>query len=322
MENQQILDYVKSQCRSKRNFSGEEEFRVLKKGCDIDIFMTEVIATYRDQGKGAFSQKVGRATNKDYIQFRCERSAKPTGKKKGPTATRANSCGAYVSFKFFEGASWKACQIRLIAEHNGHSFAPEEGKVNNIDSELVSYIEYLSLQGQTVSDIIVKVGEWSKGRGHNDMRDRRFFPTPEDIAYHRRRTLAKTRLDANDASSVQKMCQGTIKDDILFFQNLSEAHQQPLIIVIQTNFMKDQLEKFAQNSTIFVDASYRGITSYGYAFYAVIARNDHGHGVPVAYVLTSKEDVQTLTLAFNKIKDASRANHQFIPRYVFFHDHE
>ena len=44
-----------------------------------------------------------------------------------------------------------------------------------------------------------------------------------------------------------------------------------------------------------------GITAYGYAFYAVVVRTDHGHGVPVAYVLTSVEDVQTLTLAFNRV---------------------
>ena len=74
-----------------------------------------------------------------------------------------------------------------------------------------------------------------------DMRPSGFL-TPQGIAYHRRMTLARKRLDVNNASSVQKMSQSPLKDDIIYFQNLSdsEAQKQPLIIVIQTQFMKEQ----------------------------------------------------------------------------------
>ena len=61
--------------------------------------------------------------------------------------------------------SGKGCKIHINTEHHRYSFVPEEGKVNNIDPDLLSHIAFLILEGQTVSDIVVKVAHWSKVRG-------------------------------------------------------------------------------------------------------------------------------------------------------------
>lgn len=315
MDEKAIIDFVKRECKSYGKFSGEEYIEVLQKGVDDEEFMNNKLSYYKNQGLGTFLRKRTRPNRENYFQYCCERSGKPTGNKRGPQQTRANSCTGYISFKFYHGAPWKACYIRVKAEHTGHTFAPEEAKVHRLDNELLGYIEYLSLQGCTSADIVVKVGEWARVRGHSDMQDRTFFPTPQDISYCKRRTLDRTRLDLNDSASVQKLCTGPMRDDIIFFQNLSAHHNQPLMIVVQSQFMKDQSNKYAQQSTIFVDASYRGITSYGYAFYALVCRNEHGHGVPMAYVITSREDTETLTLAFTKVKEAGNGSgSSFTPR--------
>ena len=54
---------------------------------------------------------------------------------------------------------------------------------------------------------------------------------------------------------------------------------------------KEQRDNVIGVKTFFLDASYKGITAYGYAFYALIARAiASGAGTPVGYIITSTDD--------------------------------
>ncbi|XP_041955135.1 uncharacterized protein LOC121714054 [Alosa sapidissima] len=64
---------------------------------------------------------------------------------------------------------------------------------------------------------------------------------------------------------------------------------------------------------VFMDASYKGITAYGYAFYALLLINKTGRGVPFAYFIMSKESSETLSLC---IQELQRSNPSFYPRSV------
>ena len=58
-----------------------------------------------------------------------------------------------------------------------------------------------------------------------------------------------------------------------------------------------------------------GLTSYRYAVYALVARDSHGHGFPLSYMILSTENTALLQKALAAF---SKANPSFCPRYFDF----
>lgn len=56
-----------------------------------------------------------------------------------------------------------------------------------------------------------------------------------------------------------------------------------------------------------------GISAYGFSFFGMLVRDDHGHGYPIGYFITSTEDTEILKTCLQKFKDA---NPGFYPRLV------
>ena len=56
---------------------------------------------------------------------------------------------------------------------------------------------------------------------------------------------------------------------------------------------------------IFLDATYKSVTHYGFAFYAVMVKNDEGKGIPVSFFILSQETSSTLEICLTKLKEAA-----------------
>ncbi|XP_076144157.1 uncharacterized protein LOC143126130 [Alosa pseudoharengus] len=251
-------------------------------------------------------------TSPNYYHHACERGNTSVQKSNGgPCKTRANSCEAYVSFKFIEEASYTAVLIRQKLIHTGHDFKnPEEKKKSPINPELVGFVEMWLSQGLSISQILLKSCDWACSRGYTDKHDRRYFLTPEDVRSIKRHLLVLNLPDIDDAVSVEKLVTDELKEQILYFQPLTK--DQPLIVVVQTPAQMSLLQE-NPHPMVFMDASYKGLTSYGYALYALLLVNQTGRGVPFAYLIMSHESSATLQLCLTKL--CSR-NPNFYPRSV------
>lgn len=211
-------------------------------------------------------------TSKNYYVHACERGNKPSGKSTGNACeTRANACEAYVSLKFVEETSFTAVVVRQQLTHTGHDLTnPGEKKKNSIHPELLGFVEMWLTQGLSISQIVIRSYEWACSRGYTDKHDRRFFLTPEDVWSVKRHLRILTLPDINDAVSVEKLVTTELKENICFFQPLTK--DQPLVIVVQTPQQKALLQD-NPHPMVFMDASYKGLTSNGYALYALLLVN-------------------------------------------------
>ncbi|KAK0141097.1 hypothetical protein N1851_021899 [Merluccius polli] len=77
---------------------------------------------------------------------------------------------------------------------------------------------------------------------------------------------------------------------------------QPLIIVLQSAYQQSKLEQYGK-SVVFLDATY--------SVYALVARDSHGHGFPLSYMILSTENTAVLQKALAAF---SKANPSFCPR--------
>ncbi len=111
--------------------------------------------------------------------------------------------------------------------------------------------------------------------------------------------LRGKRLDKDDCKSTEKLLIGPFKDDVIFYQPLGK--DQDLIIVLQTELMREDLKNHGSN-IVFFDATHC-VNQYSFPLFTLLVRDDHGHGLPVAYIIiTSSETQETLKLALQKLR--------------------
>ncbi|XP_056599812.1 uncharacterized protein LOC130417954 isoform X2 [Triplophysa dalaica] len=298
----------------KRNLKKIKDARVIQEvipfsGEETD-FMQCYIKKLEEETKSIFRSPV--STHKDYFYIACERSSKASGKSKGePTKTRAYSCNAYVSFKIIKDGSFTGAVVNKMLHHNGHDVClKEEGVKNRIDAELLTFIEIWLDQGKSISETLLKCVEWAERHGHVDKYNRRYYVTPEDIRLIKKTNIALSFPDAKDCISVDKLVTSELEENIRYYQPLSEV--QPLIIVVQTPWQKDILKEHP-HTMVFMDATYKAMTSYGYAFYELLLTNSIGRAVPFAYFIISEESADILALCLEKLAEH---NPGFLPRSI------
>lgn len=110
--------------------------------------------------------------------------------------------------------------------------------------------------------------------------------------------LRGKHLDKDDSKSTDKLLTGPLKDDVIFYQPLRK--DQDLIIVLQTELMKKDLQDHGSN-IVFFDATHC-VNQYSFPLFTLLVRDDHGHGLPVAYIITSSETQETISLALQKLR--------------------
>lgn len=104
----------------------------------------------------------------------------------------------------------------------------------------------------------MEVGHWSSCHGHNDPKDRQFYPTPSDIKYIISRFRAQGRADENNATSVDRLLKTELCDSVVFYQPLSKESKQPLLIILQSPYQRQKAEDHGKN-LVFIDATYSSI---------------------------------------------------------------
>lgn len=132
-----------------------------------------------------------------------------------------------------------------------------------------------------------------------DKYNRWYYVTPEDIRLIKKTSNALSFPDAKDCISVDKLITSELQEHICYYQPLSE--NQPLIIVVQTPWQKDILREHP-HTMVFMDATYKAMTSYGYAFYALLLTNSIGRAVPFAYFIISEESADYLLSAWKSLQ--------------------
>lgn len=317
--------------------------RRLQKGVGVDvlpvvgkrvIFMTEYLSKLYEQKKGTFCKP---KTFARQIIYECERSNTCKGTSSGdPTKTRANGCSAYVSFMFEEGATITACIVRYRLTHNGHDLANrEQSKVNRIDNKLKVIIENNINRGMKTNEVLADISRWNKVRGNIDHKDRRFFPSRQDIMQLAlsMKKPAKPAIVANsdlkntkkrndkemNTDGLSRLVKSELRDSCIFYQSRTTTgnNPRPLIIVLQN---PDQRRTFSLNGhqVVFMDKNYDGLCEYGSAVYVLVVLDNEENPLPVAYIITSTDDGQVLGQALKKIKTKCP---EVIPK-AFFIDSE
>ncbi|XP_022537513.1 uncharacterized protein LOC111195203 isoform X1 [Astyanax mexicanus] len=302
---------IESSLRKEADPKVKRSIQVLS-GQSQDAFMSSHLHYLEECGLGNFVAMKKRHAN--HFQWRCERASHCKGKSTGdPQKTRANSCGAYVSFTFVNKNCYDGCIIRLMSDHSGHDpNSPLESTVNRIHPGLTDYIYTLIQQGHTNAEILLCCKDWSDTQSQSYLKDRRYHVAPDDINFIRKSYNAHTHMDLNDCVSVDRLIKSKFKDDIIYYQPLSHSEKQALIIVFSTPWQRDQLKNYGSDM-IYLDATYKGITQYGFAFYAVIIKSSQGRGVPVAFFILSEESTENLSICLQKLQECVNP---FQPRCV------
>jgi hypothetical protein len=115
--------------------------------------------------------------------------------------------------------------------------------------------------------------------------------TSKAIKNLRKRMLAETRVDKNDAIAVDKIC-NTLGDSVVLYykpQVVEEGEiKEHLRIAICTEVQRAMLRSFG-SKLIFMDTVF-GLSLYGYPTLTLLVRDEYGHGFPVAYCISSAEN--------------------------------
>ncbi|XP_052073133.1 uncharacterized protein LOC127711199 [Mytilus californianus] len=117
------------------------------------------------------------------------------------------------------------------------------------------------------------------------------------------------RIHQNDAVAVHELCTQILKEEIIFYQELKEG-VQPLVIIYQNEAQRKRMVKLAEN-VVFLDATYKGLTAYGYSFYALVARDEQqGRGTPLSYCISSDDTGEVVKIFLRSLKTTAE-NHGF-----------
>ena len=99
---------------------------------------------------------------------------------------------------------------------------------------------------------------------------------------------------------VNHLVKSDLRENVIFYQPLSHSEQQPLIIVFSSPWQIDQLKKYGPEM-IYLDATYKGITQYGFAFYAVVVKSNHGRGGPCCFLPIERGNFRTVFTMFAEV---------------------
>jgi hypothetical protein len=129
----------------------------------------------------------------------------------------------------------------------------------------------------------VKICDWAMSEGHSNKRDRCYFQAPKDVCNIKRRLKALSVLDVKDNTSVEKLVNSDLKDNILIYHPLCNVSKQHLMIVVQRKWTKQQLQENPL-PMVFLDA-----TNLWLAFYAILTIKHSGRGLPIACLILRKQ---------------------------------
>ena len=200
---------------------------------------------------------------------------------------------------------------RISCHHTGHlPNSAIDKRTRPVCPELEQKIIYWIQLGVKTDVILINAHKWAHSNGHYDIEDSAFIVTPSDIQNIRKKHLRTVHFDENDSLSVHKMATETYHEDVVLYQQY-EFGENPLILVLQTKEMKEDLSK-STSKMIFMDAT-NSVNKYGFPLWSLLVANEFGRGVPVAHIIASQESTAVLAKALTALKH----NCGFKPRFVY-----
>ncbi len=287
----------------KKDKNINPEVTVIRNGkrADLTAHIQGRLAELRDSNVGEFSRLPKGFTHNDtYFIHTCVRSGKPTDK-----SWKSTGCASYVSFQV-DRTKYPGYLIiveRLKSHHIGHDPSDLSDKHHSpIDPELRGLIRKWLKIGIRPENVWMSAVQWAEENGHMDVHDRRYYVTPQDVTNIRECLLRETRMDKNDAVSVDKLLTSEFKEETVFYQKYEQGGN-PFIAVLQSASMRQNFKEYG-NSTVFLDAT-NSVNQYAFPLFTLLVKDEFGRGKPVAHIIVSDESQATLKLALEKLRSAN-----------------
>ena len=218
------------------------------------------------------------------------------------TSKLGGYCTAYIRVKEYECGKVEA----EICDHHMH----EKKLVHLPLSDSVRKMIAAKLQdGVSVSSILDFIRDNVEGQ-----LGRRELITHQDICNIRHQyNIEGIKFDADDAKSVSLWVQYfnsyCVNDNpVLLYKSqgtepdgdLKDLNKDDFIICVQTPFQADMLREFGSEA-VCVDSTH-GTNVYDFKLITVIVLDELGEGIPVAWMISNREDALALMPFFRKIK--------------------
>lgn len=280
----------------------------MEESCGVKGFVNGLVDKYNEDESRSWTVKGHARSNKDksYFHFQCVRgdSKKPSAK-----SHRNVGCEAYISFTVLQ--EYKAVHELVVVErvldtHSGHDSGMSERHENPIVKALVDKIKEWIEIGVKPDVILLLAHKWSRDAGYQDLSDRRYYVTPDDITNLKKLVQRSKQLHKDDSVSLDKFVRSHQSSVIHYAPYIPGT--QPLLLILMSELMRRNFVEFG--TMLFLDAT-GNTNSYGFPLYALLVRDGFGRGTPAAYIVTSSEDQNTLTSALQHIKIA---HPQVVPR--------
>ena len=244
--------------------------------------------------------------------YYCNRTGKFTSKGHGKRSVKQQGtskigghCTAYIRVKEFESGEVEA----EICDHHIH----EKKLVHLPLSDSVKKMIAAKLQdGVSISSVMDFIRDNVEGQ-----LGRRELVTHQDIRnIQHQYNIEGIKLNADDAKSVSLWVQyfndnSTNDNPVLLYKSqgtepdddLKDLNKDDFVICIQTPFQLDMLREFGQEA-VCVDSTH-GTNVYDFKLITVLVLDELGEGIPVAWMISNREDSLALTPFFRKIREKS-----------------
>lgn len=142
-----------------------------------------------------------------------------------------------------------------MVEHIGHDYA--DAKQGVVTALILSFCPLWScgfLKDALYQRCLWRfvIGLWVKDTATNDTRY--YFQAPKDVRNIKWSLKALSVLDVKENTSVEKLVNSDLKDNILIYHPLCNVSKQHLMIVVQRKWSKQQLQEIP-HPMVFLDAT-------------------------------------------------------------------
>ncbi|MCO5559333.1 hypothetical protein L7F22_050746 [Adiantum nelumboides] len=208
--------------------------------------------------------------------------------------------------------------IRYIQMHHvddNDELCHKEGMVASLGRNL-SFAPWLSLEikswvfdmlckGYTpiqVHEAHIQVVHDKKVTNANYILTRDDFLSIRDILNISRKHASSTHeLHPSDAQSVRMWTQQH-SPDVFYYEEMDISQNKPFVLGIQTLWQLERLNLYGNNGVISMDSTF-GTNFYKFQLYTILVFDTHQNGVPVAWVITSSAETNTIVTWLTKLRN-------------------
>ena len=295
-----IENDILKHCRGKGK---ETEQKVLyaPKSADIKAYVIDQVKQRNANASGVskFKESFSKKQNDSYYIFHCIRGS---SKKPSEGSARNVGCKAYISFKVYncyKNIHAHIILMRVNERHCGHDLDDVTDKhVNPINPILQTKIRKWLELGVKPDVILIQAHKWALENGYENVHDREYYVTPDDIKNIRKSFMISQQLDKNDAVSVQGLL-SRHKNNVIYYKEFISG-KQDFILVIMTEKMQQRYVEYGKK-VIYIDST-ANTNDYGFPLCSLIVQDRFGRGVPAVHIICSTENQGSLITALEAVK--------------------